>query len=56
LYLKVLIKSERIKMEILDNSTPINTTYYIQSANLEIANADEITYIYAEGNPPQKQQ
>ncbi|OYU95575.1 MAG: hypothetical protein CFE21_10555 [Bacteroidetes bacterium B1(2017)] len=45
------VSGQRIKMEISDNGISTNTTYYIPTASLEIVNGDEITYIYANGNP-----
>jgi RHS repeat-associated protein len=38
-------------MVITENNTVTNTTYYINSANMELVNEDEVTYLYAEGKP-----
>ncbi|MCU0441298.1 MAG: FG-GAP-like repeat-containing protein [Bacteroidia bacterium] len=45
------VHQQRISMEIIEDQSPVNTTYYINSANMEIVNGDEITYIY-NGNTP----
>lgn len=45
------VSEQRIKMEITENSSVTNTTHYINSAGMELVNGDEITYIYAEGEP-----
>jgi RHS repeat-associated protein len=45
------VDEQRIEMEITENHTSINHTYYIGSAGMEVVNTDEITYIYAEGQP-----
>ena len=45
------VSEQRIKMEITENNVVTNTTYYINSANMELVNGDEVTYLYAEGKP-----
>jgi RHS repeat-associated protein len=45
------LDQQRISMHILEYGSPSVETYYINSANLEIKNGVEYTYLYAQGKP-----
>ena len=45
------VNQERIYTKVIEISTTTVETYYVQSANMEIKNNFEYTYLYAEGVP-----
>lgn len=45
------VNQERIEMQIQTNSIQTALVQYVNTANMEIVNGTEITYIYADGNP-----
>ncbi len=45
------VDQQRIKMEVTEGGSLTIDKYYIGSANMEITNGNEYTYLYAEGKP-----